>query len=396
MNSLFQDGATVTWLLGESFIADHAKRSVVPERIADMLDLGVGVTEADYFEMTHMTDTVMTDREVRELPKAWAIGGDGGMGDIGYQNVSKVVLQNRPNVKMLLLDTQVYSNTGGQNSDSTPMPGGGDMNQFGAASEGKMTEKKGVAESFISGHGSPFVAQVSMANTAQFYKALLDALDYRGTSFIQSYTSCQPEHGIADDVSTYQAGLVRDARSIPQFVFNPQRGETYEEALDISGNANRDRDWVEITSKMTDRTFNYTVAHFAATEARFRRHLKPVKNTDGLIPLEDILLLILQDDSVHRNVLDPTHRSYVPDFQVYIEVEDREGKVKPMAISRQLVLFSVERRKSWRMLQSKAGVTNLDYLAQKEALTSFDEDQVPMADRFVEIRERFDKAFANQ
>jgi pyruvate-ferredoxin/flavodoxin oxidoreductase len=396
MNSLFQDGATVTWLLGESFIADHAKRSVVPERIADMLGLGVGVTEADYFEMTHMTDTVMTDREVRELPKAWAIGGDGGMGDIGYQNVSKVVLQNRPNVKMLLLDTQVYSNTGGQNSDSTPMPGGGDMNQFGAASEGKMTEKKGVAESFISGHGSPFVAQVSMANTAQFYKALLDALDYRGTSFIQSYTSCQPEHGIADDVSTYQAGLVRDARSIPQFVFNPQRGETYEEALDISGNANRDRDWVEITSKMTDRTFNYTVAHFAATEARFRRHLKPVKNTDGLIPLEDILLLILQDDSVHRNVLDPTHRSYVPDFQVYIEVEDREGKVKPMAISRQLVLFSVERRKSWRMLQSKAGVTNLDYLAQKEALTSFDEDQVPMADRFVEIRERFDKAFANQ
>jgi pyruvate-ferredoxin/flavodoxin oxidoreductase len=147
---------------------------------------------------------------------------------------------------------------------------------------------------------------------------------------------------------------------------------------------------------MTDRTFNYTVAHFAATEARFRRHLKPVKNTDGLIPLEDILLLILQDDSVHRSVLDPTHRSYVPDFEVYIEVEDRNGKVKPMAISRQLVLFSVERRKSWRMLQSKAGVTNLDYLAQKEALASFDEDEVPMADRFVEIRERFDKALANQ
>jgi len=396
MNSLFQDGATVTWLLGESFIADHARRSVVPERIADMLSLGVGASEADYFEMTHMTDTVMTDREVRELPKAWAIGGDGGMGDIGYQNVSKVVLQNRPNVKMLLLDTQVYSNTGGQNSDSTPMPGGGDMNQFGAASEGKMTEKKGVAESFISGHGSPFVAQVSMANTAQFYKALLDAIDYRGTAFIQSYTSCQPEHGIADDVSTYQAGLVRDARSIPQFVFNPQRGETYEEALDISGNANRDRDWVEITSKMTDRTFNYTVAHFATTEARFRRHYRPVKDTDGMIPLEDILALILQDDTVHRKVLDPTHRSYVPDFEVFIEVEDRNGKVKPMAISRQLVLFCVERRKAWRMLQSKAGVTNIDYLAQKEALASFDEDGVAMADRFVEIRDRFDKALANQ
>ena len=396
MNSLFQDGATVTWLLGESFIADHARRSVVPERIADRLALGVGISEFDFFEMTHMTDTVMTAQEVRELPKAWAIGGDGGMGDIGYQNVSKVVLQNRPNVKLLLLDTQVYSNTGGQNSDSTPMPGGGDMNQFGAASEGKMTEKKAVAETFISGHGSPYVAQVSMANTAQFYKALLEAIDYRGTAFIQSYTSCQPEHGIADDVSSYQAALVRDARSMPQFVFNPQLGETYEEALDISGNSNRDRDWVEIISKQTGRTYHYTVAHFAATEGRFRRHLKKIKSTDGLIPLEDILLLIRQDDTVHRNVLDPTHRSYVPDFEVFIEVEDRDGNVTPLVISRQLVLFCVERRKAWRMLQSKAGVTNLDYLAQKEALASFEEDGVTMADRFVEIRERFDKALANQ
>ncbi len=394
MNSLFQDGATVTWLLGESFIADHARRSVIPERLADRISLGVGISEDDYFEMTHMTDAVMTPREVRELPKAWAIGGDGGMGDIGYQNVSKVVLQNRPNVKLLLLDTQVYSNTGGQNSDSSPMLGGGDMNQFGAATEGKLTEKKGVAESFISGHGSAYVAQVSMANAAQFYKAMIEALDYRGTAFIQSYTSCQPEHGIADDVSTLQAGLVRDARSMPQFVLNPQLGETYTETLDISGNPNRDRDWAEVTSKQTGRTYRYTVAHFAATEARFRKHLRPVADPGGLVPLEDMLLLILQNDVVHRSVLDPTHRSYVPDFGVFIEVEDAAGNVTAMAVSRQLVLFCVERRKAWRMLQSKAGVANIDYLAQREALESFDADDVPMADRFIEIRERFDKALA--
>jgi len=336
----------------------------------------------------------MTPREIRELPKAWAIGGDGGMGDIGYQNVSKVVLQNRPNVKLLMLDTQVYSNTGGQNSDSTPMPGGGDMNQFGAASEGKMTEKKGVAESFISGHGSAFVAQVSMANTAQFYKAILDSLDYRGTSFIQSFTTCQPEHGVADDVSTQQAGLVRDSRAIPQFVLNPAKGETYQEALDMSGNANRDRDWTQITSKITDRTYSYTVAHYASTEARFRRHLKPVKTTEGLISIDDMMLLVKQADVVERNVLDPTHRSYVPDFGVYIELEDADGKIRAMSLSRQLVLYCVERRKSWRMLQSKAGITNIDYLAQNEALASFQEDEVPMSDRFAGIRARFDTALA--
>ena len=98
------------------------------------------------------------------MPKVWVVGGDGGMGDIGYQNMSKVILQNRPNVKAVMLDTQVYSNTGGQNSDSTPMLGGNDMNVFGAATQGKNVEKKTVAETFLAGHGSPFVAQVSIAN----------------------------------------------------------------------------------------------------------------------------------------------------------------------------------------------------------------------------------------
>jgi len=84
-------------------------------------------TEARYFDYTHFTDALMTDQEVKELPKVWRVGGDGGMGDIGFQNVSKVVLQNRPNVKLLMLDTQVYSNTGGQNSDHSPMAGGFDM-----------------------------------------------------------------------------------------------------------------------------------------------------------------------------------------------------------------------------------------------------------------------------
>ncbi|MGA3070497.1 MAG: 2-oxoacid:acceptor oxidoreductase family protein, partial [Terracidiphilus sp.] len=134
MNSLFQDGVTVGWLMGESFIVDHARRSVIPERLADALltrETGV-ISEEEYYHLSHFTDALMTDREIVELPKVWAVGGDGGMGDIGYQNMSKVILQNRPNVKVLMLDTQVYSNTGGQNSDSTPMLGGNDMNVFGA------------------------------------------------------------------------------------------------------------------------------------------------------------------------------------------------------------------------------------------------------------------------
>ncbi len=289
MNSLFQDGATISWLFGESFILDHARRSVVPERLADaLLDRRSRRCSARraLFALTHITDAVMSEREIRELPKVWAVGGDGGMGDIGFQNVSKVVLQNRPNVKLLMLDTQVYSNTGGQNSDSSPMPGGSDMNQLGAATQGKFTEKKGLAEIFLSGHGSPFVAQVSLADAARLYKSLLDALEYRGTAFLQCYTTCQPEHGVADDLSATQAKLARDSRCIPQLIFDPSLGETYQETLSLKGNPSLDRDWWQATQSVTQAKYSYTVAHWAATEARFRRHFEKVEETAGLIPLE--------------------------------------------------------------------------------------------------------------
>ena len=88
-----------------------------------------------------------------------------------------------------MLDTQVYSNTGGQNSDSTPMLGGNDMNVFGTATQGKNTEKKTVAETFLAGHGSPFIAQVSIANAPKLYKAILDGL---GTVEPRSISASRP------------------------------------------------------------------------------------------------------------------------------------------------------------------------------------------------------------
>jgi pyruvate-ferredoxin/flavodoxin oxidoreductase len=385
MNSLFQDGITVGWLMGESFIVDHARRSVLPERLADALltrDEKV-INEEEYYHYTHFTDALMTDQEIVELPKVWVVGGDGGMGDIGYQNMSKVILQNRPNVKALMLDTQVYSNTGGQNSDSTPMLGGNDMNVFGSATQGKNTEKKTVAETFLAGHGSPFVGQVSMANAPKLYRAILDGLEYRGTSFLQCFTTCQPEHGVPDDMALHQAQRVRDSRGAPEFVFNPRLGESYQEALDIKGNPSVDLDWYETKSKLTGETSRYTVAHWCATEARFRNHLKKIKPEAAakLIPLDNMLVRITQQDVVYRRYLIPGHRAFIPDFGVYIPF-DENGKTEYRAISRQLVLFCVERRKAWRLLQSKAGIVNKDYAAQKVILAEVDAGKLPLDELF--------------
>lgn len=376
MNSLFQDGATISWLLGESLLLQHARHSVAPERLALALlgerpatESGEGVIDEDgYWELARLGEAHMTDEEIRELPKVWIVGGDGALGDIGFQNLSKVVLQNRPHVKGVMLDTQVYSNTGGQNSDSSNMLGGYDMNQFGRASQGKLTERKSVAEILTTGHGSPYVAQVSMANAAKLYQCVLEGLDYRGTAFFQCYTTCQPEHGVADDASAHQAKLSRDSRGMPEFVFDPRRGETAAECFELKGNPNLDRDWYQ--ASYSDKTpYRYTVAHWAVTEARFRRHFQAVTEEEAgaLLPLEDLLALVTQDDVVRRHVFDPGHRSHVPDFGAFIRAEVG-GKVRPYAVSRQTVLFCVERRKAWRLLQSKAGIVNKDYLAQKALL----------------------------
>ncbi len=391
MNSLFQDGITVGWLLGESFIVDHGRRSVVPERIADALlnrDQDV-ISPREYYEYVHFSDAVMTDQEVLELPKVWVVGGDGGMGDIGYQNTSKVVLQNRPNVKALMLDTQVYSNTGGQNSDSTPMLGGSDMNVFGEATQGKNTEKKTVAETFLAGHGSPFVAQISIANAPKLYRAILDGLEYRGTAFLQCFTTCQPEHGVGDDMALTQAQRVRDSRGAPEFVFNPRLGETYPEALDLKGNPSIEMDWYETKLKSTNQPYRYTVAHWCASEARFRNHLKKIKKDDAakLIPLENMLVRITQQDSVYRRYLVRAHRSYVPDFGVYIRLQGSNGDVEYRSISRHLVLFCVERRKAWRMLQSKAGIENREYKAQRSILADVDAGRISQEELFARAEE---------
>jgi len=225
------------------------------------------------------------------------------------------------------------------------------------------------------------VAQVSMANAPKLYRAILDGLEYRGTMFLQAFTTCQPEHGVPDDMALHQAQRVRDSRGVPEFVFNPRLGETYQEALDIKGNPSMELDWYETKSKTTGEIQRYTVAHWCTTEARFRNHLKKIKPEAAakLIHIDNMLVRITQQDVVYRRYLQPGHRAFIPDFGVYIKWEEN-GKTEYRALSRQLVMFCVERRKSWRMLQSKAGIVNKEYAAQRALLADVDAGKVKLED----------------
>jgi pyruvate-ferredoxin/flavodoxin oxidoreductase len=269
------------------------------------------------------------------------------------------------------------------------MLGGGDMNQIGAATQGKIIEKKSVAETLTAGHGSPFIAQVSMADQPSLYKAMLDGLAYRGTAFFQAFTTCQPEHGVPDDMSTVQAVSIRDSRGMPQFIYDPTAGETYDEALDVKRNPQHDRDWKEIRAAGDEPAHWYTVAHWAATEARFRRHVKEVdaEAAAKLIPLDNILACLTQHDTVRRSFLKEDHLAYVPDFGVVTTASNAAGKKMRTALSRQMVLFCVERRKAWRLLQSKAGVRNLDYQAQRNLLKRVEQGELTRDDLWSRGRE---------
>ena len=95
---------------------------------------------------------------------------------------------------------------------------------------------------------------------------------------------------------------------------------------------------------------------------------------------------ITQQDVVYRRYLTPGHRTFIPDFGVYITWEEN-GKTEYRALSRQLVMFCVERRKAWRMLQSKAGIVNKEYAAQKAILADVDTGKISMDEFLKNARE---------
>ena len=148
----------------------------------------------------------------------WIIGGDGWANDIGYGGIDHVLAQNK-NVNVLVLDTEVYSNTGGQASKSTPT---GAVAKF--ATGGKKTYKKNMGLMSMS-YGYVYVASVALgADRGQTLKAFQEAEAYNGPSIIFAYAPCIA-HGI--DMSKTQTEQKRavDAGYFPLYRYNPENPE---------------------------------------------------------------------------------------------------------------------------------------------------------------------------
>ncbi len=148
----------------------------------------------------------------------WIVGGDGWAYDIGYGGLDQVLSSGR-NVNILVLDTEVYSNTGGQSSKATPR---GAVAKFAAA--GKSTGKKDLG-AVARSYGNVFVAQVAMgANDAQTIKALLEADAWPGPSLVIAYSTCIA-HGIDMSKSmSHQKDAVKSGYW-PLYRYQPSEGD---------------------------------------------------------------------------------------------------------------------------------------------------------------------------
>ena len=280
-NSLFEDNAEHGFgmYLGQKVLRDQAIAKIEEMAASDKATDSFKAAAAKYLETKNDTkaNTPATEALIAELEKAaadgcptapevlakkdylakksvWIFGGDGWAYDIGFGGLDHV-LASGENVNVMVFDTEMYSNTGGQASKASNI---GEVCQFAAA--GKEIGKKSLAEIAMS-YGYVYVAQIALgANPAQALKAIEEAESYNGPSLIIGYAPCEL-HGIAKGGMNHCQDEMKKAVKAGYwnlFSFNP--------ALKVEG-----KNPFTLTSKEGDGSYQ----DFLNNEARYTRLVKP-------------------------------------------------------------------------------------------------------------------------
>jgi len=213
-------------LVAELLAADQSTEAGIAAQRERVKALKAKLAAAGTPEAKRLLD--LADQLVKK--SIWIIGGDGWAYDIGYGGLDHVLASGR-NVNILVLDTEVYSNTGGQASKSTPL---GASAKFATA--GKGTGKKDLAMLAMS-YGNVFVAKVAIgAKDAQTVNAIREAESYPGVSLVIAYAHCL-QQGIGTEIGLEQQALAVDSGHWPLFRFDPRRAEAGESPLKLDSPA---------------------------------------------------------------------------------------------------------------------------------------------------------------
>ena len=320
-----------------------------------------------------------SDEEFALCPPVLAIGGDGAMFDIGFQNVSRLLASNKP-VRILVLDTQVYSNTGGQACSSSFLGQISDMAPYGKDQHGKKETRKELSYLALA-HRGCFVLQSSQASTAHLISGVLRGIQSRRPAIFVIYTPCQAEHGISDSGAQISAKLTLESRAFPYFVYDPDAGDSLSGRLDLDGNPAVDQTWPSYelsyaTEAGTKATMELpvTIADWAATQTRFGKHFKAVQPDDNQVPFAEFLELPAAEREGRV---------------AFIYTVGEGNRLKRLVASPEIVALAQERLSFWADLKNLAGLEvsgsqrqrlaadlNRDFQRQLEALTTEYEDKL--------------------
>ncbi len=244
-NSLFEDnaeygfGMQLATTQRRDNLKQHVKKSIKEQKVdselkelfqewLDNFNEGdkskeISLKIQDKLKGTDKDDSIKQIWEARDMftkPSHWIIGGDGWAYDIGYGGLDHVIAMGQ-DVNILVLDTEVYSNTGGQASKATPI---GSVAKFAAS--GKKTVKKDLGRMAMT-YGYVYVASVSMgANKNQLIKAIKEAESYPGPALIIAYAPCI-NHGIKAGMgkSQKEEKLAVDCGYWPLYRYDPRLSE---------------------------------------------------------------------------------------------------------------------------------------------------------------------------
>jgi len=347
VNHLFQDAPSIAIGIFEGQMRKMGDNFVSVRRAELLLS-------DEYDEATHEQEFVafnwkaFTEEEFDLCPPILAMGGDGAMLDIGFQNVSRLLASGKP-LRVVVLDTQVYSNTGGQACTSGFTGQVADMSAYGKAQHGKEETRKEMALIAMA-HRGAYVLQTSQASPAHMIEGIIKGLHYKGPAVFNLYTPCPVEHGLADEMAPHAARLALESRAFPFVVYDPSAGDSWAECVDLNGNPEIEEDWPTYELTYTDEEgvkqvleLPLTIADWAATENRFKKQFKKIKRDDW------------NDDQVLFHEYMKLSRDDRVGKTPFIHLLGKDGKLDRMAAAAEMATLAEDRLLFWDQLRELAG-----------------------------------------
>jgi pyruvate-ferredoxin/flavodoxin oxidoreductase len=342
---LFQDSPSVAVGLFEGHMRKMADGFVAMRRAQKLLNDRYD-PETDEALFADFDWQQFSDDEFALCPPLFAVGGDGAMMDIGFQNLSRMMASGKP-IRVVVVDTQANSAGGGQACTAGFKGQAPDADDAGPDYRNKEEWRKELALIAMA-HRDVFVMQSSQATPSHLFGNLLKGLQVRRPALFILNAPCPREWGIAQDSSPEAARLALESRAVPNLVFNPGEGTTFSECLDLEGNPSPEDKWplhelvyLDDEGEEQRMTLPLTIADWALGEERFRDHyFEPAEDAE-LAPFHEFVDMDADDRD---------------DCTPFIYTVDAERRLQEVAVSGPIVELAEERQRYWSQLRELAGV----------------------------------------